>query len=257
VKRVPPAAAAARANRPIDDRTSLRHKAVHDLLGQGIGLLECSRRLGWALNTVKRYARAETAGQLHLPPRFRATLVDPYRDYLRRRMIEDPHFPVKYLLAEIRDRGYPGSANLLDRYIHDGRLDLERQPPAPKKVKGWIMTRPEDLSRGDQGHLADLQNLCPDLAKITGLVRQFAGMLTTRQAKELPTWMETAQSSGFPALRSFVNGLRLDLKAVTAGLTLPYSNGPMEGANTKVKLIKRQMYGRAGFPLLRQRILLS
>nr|WP_269327971.1 transposase [Kineosporia mesophila] len=73
MKPVPPAAAAARTNRSLDQRTADRHKAVHDLLAKGHGLLECSRRLGWALNTVKRYARAETAAQLQLPPRFRAT----------------------------------------------------------------------------------------------------------------------------------------------------------------------------------------
>ena len=60
----------------------------------------------------------------------------------------------------------------------------------------------------------------------------------------------------FP-LHAFLRGLRKDLRAVLAGLTLPYSNGSIEGANLKVKLLKRQMYGRAGFPLLRQRILLG
>jgi transposase len=110
------------------------------------------------------------------------------------------------------------------------------------------MTRPEDLTDADRTHLQEFLTLCPDLNQVTELVRRFATMLTTRQAKKLPDWMETAHTSGFPPLRSFVNGLRLDLPAVTAGLTLPYSNGPMEGANTKVKLIKRQMYGRAAFP---------
>nr|WP_269327972.1 transposase [Kineosporia mesophila] len=136
-------------------------------------------------------------------------------------------------------------------------MNLDQQLPAPKKVKGWIMTRPENLAIEDQAGLNDLQNLCPDLLRLTDLVHGFARMITTRDAKDLPAWMESAHTSGFPAVRSFVNGLRLDLKAVTAGLTLPYSNGPMEGANTKVKILKRQMYGRAGFPLLRRRILLN
>jgi hypothetical protein len=66
--------------RPIDERTRARHAAVHELLDQGVGLLECSRRLGWALNTVKRYARAATAEQKR-PPRYGRTLVDPYREH--------------------------------------------------------------------------------------------------------------------------------------------------------------------------------
>ncbi|MEH1130766.1 transposase [Micromonospora sp. CPCC 206061] len=60
-----------------------------------------------------------------------------------------------------------------------------------------------------------------------------------------------------PALHAFVHGLRMDLPAVVAGLTVSHSNGPIEGANTKVKLLRRQMYGRAEFPFLRQRILLA
>jgi transposase len=69
--------------------------------------------------------------------------------------------------------------------------------------------------------------------------------------------MTAVDADDLPAVHSFVHGLLLDLDAAVAGLTLPYSNGPMEGANTKVKLLKRQMYGRAGFPPLRQRILLA
>ena len=69
--------------------------------------------------------------------------------------------------------------------------------------------------------------------------------------------MTAVEASDLPALHAFVRGLRKDLDAVVAGLSLPYSNGPIEGTNTKFKLLKRQMYGRAGFALLRQRILLS
>jgi transposase len=65
--------------------------------------------------------------------------------------------------------------------------------------------------------------------------------------------MIAVEASDLPALHAFVRGLRKDLDAVVAGLSLPYSNGPIEGANTKFKLLKRQMYGRAGFALLRQR----
>jgi transposase len=68
--------------------------------------------------------------------------------------------------------------------------------------------------------------------------------------------MTAVEASDLPVLHAFVRGLRKDLDVV-AGLSLPYSNGPIEGTNTKFKLLKRQMYGRAGFALLRQRILLS
>jgi transposase len=251
------AANASRSVRAIDERTRTRHAAVHALLDQGVGLLECSRRLGWALNTVNRYARAATAEDLQRPPRYGTTLVDPYRDHLRRRLAAEPDVAVTRLLAEIRQLGYTGSANLLVRYLKQGRADADRTPPAPRRLVSWIMTRPQDLPEHHRRHLDDLLATCPHLAVLTERVREFAGLLTARRGQDLDTWMTTIEDNDLPAVHGFVQGLRKDLPAVVAGLTLPYSNGPIEGANTKVKFLKRQMYGRAGFPLLRQRILLA
>ena len=246
-----------RPTRPIDERTRARHTAVHELLDQGVGLLECSRRLGWSLNTVKRYARAATAEHLQRPPRYGRTLVDPYRDHLRRRLAAEPGVAVTTLLAEIRELGYTGSANLLVRYLDQGRASTKRAVPAPRRLVSWIMTRPADLSEQDREHLDQLLASCPHLAVLTEYVRAFAQLLTDRRGADLEHWMRSVEASHLPALHPFVRGLRKDLPAVTAGLSLPYSNGPAEGVNTKLKLLKRQMYGRAGFALLRRRILLS
>jgi transposase len=243
--------------RGIDERTQARHAAVHDLLSQGVGLLECSRRLGWALNTIKRYARAATADQLQRPPRYGRTLVDPYRDHLRRRLAAEPNVPVTRLLDEIRAQGYTGSANLLVRYLNQGRARTERACPSPRRLVSWIMTRSADLPEPERGHLNDLLASCPHLTVLAEQIRVFAALLTTRRGADLEAWMSAVEATDLPHLHVFVRGLRKDLPAVVAGLSLPYSNGPIEGANTKVKLLKRQMYGRAGFPLLRQRILLS
>ncbi|GAA3203884.1 ISL3 family transposase [Dactylosporangium siamense] len=246
-----------RPQQPLDERTLERHRAVHVLLGQGHGLLECARLLGWALNTVKRYARAASAEQLQRPPRYRDTLVDPFRDHLRRRRAEDPGVPVTRLLAEIRELGYTGSANLLVRYLNQGRADAARTPPSPRWLVSWLMSRNSDLLAQHQAHRRDLLTDCAHLTVLAERVEQFAGMLTERRGHDLDAWMATVDADDLPALHGFVHGLRMDLPAVVAGLTLPYSNGPIEGANTKVKFLKRQMYGRAGFALLRQRILLA
>jgi transposase/transposase IS204/IS1001/IS1096/IS1165 family protein len=98
---------------PLARTTAERWYQVHGLLKQGLGLLECSRRLNLSLNTVKRYARASEPTRLQRVPRYRPTLVDPYRDHLRQRRAEQPGVPVTQLLAEIRQLGYQGSANLL------------------------------------------------------------------------------------------------------------------------------------------------
>ena len=79
------------------------------------------------------------------PPRYRETLVDPFRDHLRRRRTEEPGVAVTGLLAEIREQGYTGSANLLVRYLNQGRADTERIPPSPRRLVSWLMTRPDRL----------------------------------------------------------------------------------------------------------------
>lgn len=125
---------------PLAACTREPHAAVHNLLGRGAGLPECARRLGWSLNTVKRYARATSAEELLRPPRYGACLVDAHRDLLRPRLAEK--VPVTRILAEIRARDYTGSANLLVRYLNQGRADPERTPPSPRRLVSWIMSNP-------------------------------------------------------------------------------------------------------------------
>jgi hypothetical protein len=102
------------------ETTLERWRQVHDLRSRGAGLLDCSRRLGLSLNTVKRYDRTEEPGRLQRAPQYRPGLVDPYRDYLRRQREEEPGVPGQRLLREIREQGYPGSSSLLVRYINQG-----------------------------------------------------------------------------------------------------------------------------------------
>jgi len=87
------------------ETTRERWQQVHDLRSKGVGLLDCSRRLGLSLNTVKRYDRADAPERLRRAAQYRPTLVDPYRDYLRKRRTEEPGVPVQQLLREIRERG--------------------------------------------------------------------------------------------------------------------------------------------------------
>jgi transposase len=143
------------------------------------------------------------------------------------------------------------------RYLNQGRAHDQRASPPPRRLVGWIMTRPEQLSDHDRSHLDELLAACPPLTVLAEHVRALADLLTSRRGADLEDWMTAVEASDLPALHGFIRGLRKDLDAVVAGLSLPYSNGPIEGTNTKFKLLKRQMYGRAGFALLRQRILLS
>jgi transposase len=241
------------------ETTLERWRQVHDLRSRGAGLLDCSRRLGLSLNTVKRYDRASEPERLQRVPKYRPTLVDPYRDYLRRRREEEPGVPVQQLLREIRERGFPGSSNLLVRYINQGRLDTEHPHIAPRKATQILLTNPENLP-GDQRETAGrLSAACPEMKALARLIGKFAAMLDPDPANEdrLPEWIADARAAGLPHLHSFTRGLELDIKAAIAAVTLPHHNGRTEGVNNKTKMLKRQMFGRAGFELLRHRILLG
>jgi zinc-finger of transposase IS204/IS1001/IS1096/IS1165/Transposase len=118
------------------DTTRERWQQVRDLRSQGVGLPGCARRLGVTLNTVKRYDRASEPKRLPRVPKYRPALVDPYRDYLRKRREEEPGVAVQLLLREIRELGYPGSSNLLVRYLNQGRADAERPHLSPAGPPG-------------------------------------------------------------------------------------------------------------------------
>lgn len=239
--------------------TRERWSQVRELRAQGVGLLECARRLNLSMNTVKRYGRAPEPEALIRTPQYRPTLVDPYREHLRRRRAQDPALSLTQLLGEITALGYTGSANLLMRYISQGRVEADHAALSAKRAAGLLLSDPAKL-REEKLQLRDkLAAACPEMTELSALIGQFAAMLTPQaaNAERLGQWIEKVRATNLPTLASYATGLERDQNAVEAALTLPYHNGRTEGVNQKIKLLKRQTYGRAGFPLLRQRILLS
>ena len=146
--------------------------------------------------------------------------------------------------------------NLLYRYITQGRVEADRPHLSPRHVTWLLLTRPGSLSGDQLSLLEKLTAACPKMTSLAELVRSFAALLTPDPGNEarLAEWTGTARARD---LHAFTRGLELDHSAAVAAVTLPFHNGRTEGANTKTKLIKRQMYGRADFTLLRHRILLT
>ncbi|WP_443709850.1 ISL3 family transposase [Salinispora arenicola] len=239
--------------------TRQRWQQVHDLLDKGVGLLECARRLNLGLNTIKRYARISQPQRLVRAPQYRPTLVDPYRDHLRRRREQDPAVGATQLLAEIRELGYTGSLNLLYRSITQGRVDADRPALSPRRLTRYLLTAPDQLNDHQRTLVDALTAACPEMTALAGFIGSFAALLTPANGNDnrLTVWIAAVKATDLPHLHTFTRGLGLDRDAVNAALTHPFHNGGTEGVNTKTKLIKRQMYGRAGFTLLRHRILLG
>jgi transposase len=122
-------------------------------------------------------------------------------------------------------------------------------------VTSWLTRHPDRLTQDERLQLKQVLARSPALTVTHQHVHEFAVMLTQRRGENLDAWIREVDARGAAPLRSFTKGLRTDLAAVAAGLTLPYSSGAVEGAVTRIKALKRQMYGRAGFSLLRKPIL--
>jgi transposase len=241
-----------------EQTTRQRSQQVHQLLGQGVGLLECARRLNLSLNTVKRYSHRGEPEELRIAPRCRPTLVDPYRDHLRARRAENPALPVTQLLKQIKELGYTGSLNLLYRYLNQRRAEADRPITTPRHLAQLLLTHPDHRRDKDTDLLRDLLAGCPELTELARLTNVFGQLLTPAEGNDakLTTWIADARAANLPYLHSMVHGIDLDRAAVDAALTLPFHNGRTEGVNTRTKRIMSQMHGRASFDLFRHRILL-
>lgn len=126
-----------------------------------------------------------------------------------------------------------------------------------RQVTGWLTRHPTTLTEEDRAGLKDVLARCPELETAAGHVRDFGEILTSRLGAVLPAWIDAVDASQLPGLTGFALHLLRDLDAVIAGLTLDWSSGSIEGAVNRIKKIKRQLYGRAGFELLRKMILLQ
>jgi transposase len=242
-----------------------RYEAVLALHAKDADVADIARAIGISRTTVYRY--------LHLggPPerkeyRSRATVLDPYKTHLLARWDEGCHTATR-LWREIRAMGYQSSYTNVVRFLVQLRLPVgERpsvyrdrisahRPPTPRHVAILFVRRPETLTTEEQQEIERLCQADSTIARIYALTQDFVTMAHARQGDGLDAWVAAASASASADLRRFAAGLLLDEAAVQAGLTLEWSNGQTEGQINRLKTVKRQMYGRAGFGLLRQRVL--
>ncbi|WP_264764993.1 transposase [Frankia gtarii] len=149
---------------------------------------------------------------------------------------------------------------MIAAYLRPLRTGAQPPPPRPRStrtISRWILTRPDRLHDDEQRQLRDARHCCPELDTLARHVGAFAHLLTRPDDATLADWIAAVRGDNLPALHTYATGLERDLDAVTAGLTLPHNSGPVEGHANRIKMIKRQMYGRANLDLLRKRVLLA
>ena len=242
------------------DRIRDRHAIVHTLLASGHSRRSIGRQLHMTHRTVKRLADAATPEDLFQGQwQNRPTVLDEYKSYLDDRWNQGCT-NAWALWEEIVPFGYKGSYQRVRAYLREKRLSpgpVSARPPTPRTVSGWILRHPDSLAASEQLRLKAVLARCPELDALTRHVRSFARMLTERTGERLPDWLDAVRQDDLPPIHSLAAGIDRDRDAVAAGLTLPWNSGVVEGHVNRIKMLKRQMFGRAGFTLLRKRVLLA
>ena len=258
-------------------RRLARYDEVIALQAQGLGIATIAKRLGMARKTVRRFLRAggfpervERTGQSGRLAAFDA--------YLLRRWDEGCQ-NASQLFREIKAQGYPGSASYVGQVLGAWRTAAAptgrrragvvlpqgtqlRIPPrrrrtdrTPRQVRFLLLRPVAGLNEVDQTYRAALLAACPVVESAQRLVTEFQRVIETHDLAALAPWLTAAQQSDIPELQGFALGIRQDRAAVEAGITEPWSQGQTEGQVNRLKGIKRTMYGRANFDLLRLRVL--
>ncbi|MEH0549175.1 ISL3 family transposase [Streptomyces sp. B21-105] len=239
-----------------------QHAAAHELWEQGMSKAAIGRKLELHQATVRKLVGARSADDVVAKSLQRAHIVDPYVGYLHRRWNEGVRNAAQ-LYREIQQLGYPGGELAVQRHLRRYRTGrghapaVGPKPPSVREVTSWIMTHPEHLRGRDADELHRLRERDPELDRLTGHVRKFAAMMTGRHGDRLEDWIATVEQDNLAPLAGFAHNLRRDFDAVRNGLSLPHSSGAVEGNINRLKMLKRQMFGRASLDLLRKRVLLT
>jgi transposase len=246
---------------PFAERARRHHQVVHDLVGQGHGIRSIARQLGWGRHTVQRYARASSWQEL-VDGKWQGTrtsMLDPFKPHLRQGW-EQGCTNAAELYRQLTARGFAGSYGLVRDFLEQYRSlpsAIAPAPPTVRQVTGWLTRHPDRLTADEHLQLQAILERCPQLGAGAGHIRLFGEMLTRLRGQDLAAWISAVRADELPGLCSFAAGLEADLDAVTCGLTTRWSSGPVEGRVNHIKMVKRQMFGRAGLPLLRKRVLLT
>jgi len=240
-----------------------RHEQVVALRAQGMGNTEIARRLGLTARTLQNWQKKgfpEAGRRRKRPSKF-----DPYARYVLSRWEQGCTNGLQ-IYREIKEQGYTGTQRQVYLFLVPLRRNVRiiqkaEIPHIPlqdfsAKEAVWLFVRdPVQLDEKEQATLTAICQASETAQTTYHLVQEFRHLLHHREGEKLDRWLEAVKASQIRELQSFVTGIERDKAAVVTGLTLPQNNGLVEGKVNKLKLIKRMGYGRAGFALLRQRVL--
>ncbi len=267
------------ASRESRKRRLARYEEVKRLYDGGKNLSVISRELALDVKTVRGYAYAEA-----FPERVRQpgpSILDPYLSYLDRRHRAGCE-NASQLWREIVEQGFPGSKRQVLKWMRETRrtpapttpgrylegVRAEKRTATHKPAGGipklpsakqlaWLFIQEPAKAPGRNARILARVLQDAEVAHVYASARTFVDLVRHKRPEALDAWLEGCAVSSVTALQTFAAGIRQDYKAVRSALELPWSNAQTEGQVTRLKFIKRMMYGRANFDLLRQRVLLA
>ncbi len=240
-----------------------RARALH---AKGASVAQIARTVGVSRMTVYKYLREGPPQRKRCSVHGRQRVLEPYEPYLLTRWAEGCRMAT-VLWREIRTRGFAYSLTNVQRFVAELRREgppatgrprtalTKPHGPPPRQVAALVLRRPERRTDEQRSYLKAVCAEDPAIAAAVALAEDFLVMLRRREGARLAAWLDKAEASDVEELKRFAGRLRADRDAVQAGLTLRHSNGQTEGHVTKLKLVKRQGYGRAKVDLLRKRVL--
>jgi transposase len=256
-----------------------RRQAVYDEVWawhrQGWSTAAIATQVGRSQRTIERYLHMPTWPGLQHRRTYGRSIVNPYQAYLLERWNAGCHTAIQ-LFHELQLRGYTGSYRRVTAYVsrirqaqgipprRQGRrqtLPIVAEPATPpltpRRATWLVLRRAGQRPETEAQQLAQLHAQSIEVAEAIDLAQEFATLVRQRQPAQLDPWLQRTTTSSQEALRRFATGLRDDYAAVKAGMTLPWSNGPVEGHINRLKMLKRQMFGRAHLDLLSRRFVLA
>jgi transposase len=227
--------------------------AIRSLAKAGAPIKEIVRRTGRSRKLVRDIVRGG-GGDVF---RCRSNTLEPHLAWLDAEWVAGCRNGAE-LWRRLRSSGFRGSPRVVAEWATRRRraesagCEPRRRPPPARMLSRLLLSQRDRLTRGDAVTVVRIERSVPALVSARDLIERFHRMVRERNPAVLPSWITDSASS---VIASFARGIVADRDAVTAALTQPWSNGQTEGQITKLKLVKRQMYGRAKLDLLRARLL--
>ncbi|MFK0160749.1 ISL3 family transposase, partial [Streptomyces sp. NPDC090493] len=244
----------------IIERTRHRYEDIHRLLEKRWTISAIARRLNLDRKTVRRF-RDTDLDQLLVSARERRPngVLEPFKAYLNARFTEaQGQVSGTRLFLEIQALGYCGSRQVVRKHLAALRAGtaepVRADIPSPRKITSWIMRPREALTDSQNERLLQVRLACPDITRACNLARAFADLVRHRRGYLLLEWIRQAEQDAPKPMKGFASFLRQDLDAVTAGLTLPWSSGVVEGHVNRVILWNRNCQACCALPWRTSRI---